>query len=105
MRVGVARAFRRHGPVRIMAAIALWVCLLGPSTGWADAARPVLRAGLNLEVSTLDPVRASNYGENIIVLNVYDPLIFPDPENGVIPWIAKAWDVSDDRKSYTFHLR
>ncbi len=75
------------------------------TTARADAANPVLRAGLTLEVSTLDPVRATNYGENIIVLNVYDMLVFPTPDNKVIPWIAKSWDISDDRKTYTFHLR
>jgi peptide/nickel transport system substrate-binding protein len=78
---------------------------LGSSAVWADAAKPVLRAGLTLEVSTLDPVRATNYGENIIILNVYDMLVMPMPDNTVIPWIAKSWDVSGDRKSYTFHLR
>jgi peptide/nickel transport system substrate-binding protein len=71
----------------------------------ADAQGPVLRAGFNLEISTLDPVRASNYCENIVVLNVYDPLLMPMPDNTVAPWIAKSWDVSEDRKSYTFHLR
>jgi peptide/nickel transport system substrate-binding protein len=84
---------------------ALAALLLGSSSAFADAERPVLRAGLTLEVSTLDPVRATNYCENIIVLNVYDMLVMPDPDKGVIPWIAKSWDVSDDRKAYTFHLR
>ncbi len=78
---------------------------IAPATSWADAAKPVLRAGLTLEVSTLDPVRATNYGENIIILNVYDMLVMPMPDNTVVPWIAKSWDVSDDRKTYTFHLR
>jgi peptide/nickel transport system substrate-binding protein len=87
----------------MMAALAAF--LLGSSAVWADAAKPVLRAGLTLEVSTLDPVRATNYGENIIILNVYDMLVMPMPDNTVIPWIAKSWDVSGDRKSYTFHLR
>ncbi|WP_422001612.1 ABC transporter substrate-binding protein [Reyranella sp.] len=87
----------------ITAAIA--ALALGCSAARADADKPVLRAGLTLEVSTLDPVRATNYGENIIVLNVYDMLVFPDPEKGVVPWIAKSWDTSDDRKTYTFHLR
>ena len=102
MKDSVVTALRTYG-VSIAAALA--VLLLGPSAGWADAARPVLRAGLTLEVSTLDPVRATNYCENIIVLNVYDMLVMPDLEKGVIPWIAKSWDISDDRKSYTFHLR
>jgi peptide/nickel transport system substrate-binding protein len=87
----------------MMAALAAF--LLGSSAVWADAAKPVLRAGLTLEVSTLDPVRTTNYGENIIILNVYDMLVMPMPDNTVIPWIAKSWDVSGDRKSYTFHLR
>ncbi|MBS0518418.1 MAG: ABC transporter substrate-binding protein [Proteobacteria bacterium] len=72
---------------------------------YAEPGRPVLRAGMNLEVSTLDPVRATNLFENTIALNVYDPLVFPDPDKGVIPWIAKSWEASDDRKTYTFHLR
>ena len=74
----------------MMAALAAF--LLGSSAVWADAAKPVLRAGLTLEVSTLDPVRATNYGENIIILNVYDMLVMPMPDNTVIPWIAKSWD-------------
>ncbi|GEP59597.1 ABC transporter substrate-binding protein [Reyranella soli] len=87
-----------------LAAFAL-VSAIAPATVRADAAKPVLRAGLTLEVSTLDPARATNYGENIIVLNVYDMLVMPMPDNTVVPWIAKSWDVSDDRKTYTFHLR
>lgn len=92
--------------VKLISAAALLAALvLGPSAAWADADKPVLRAGLTLEVSTLDPVRATNYGENIIILNVYDMLVMPMPDNTVVPWIAKSWDVSDDRKTYTFHLR
>jgi peptide/nickel transport system substrate-binding protein len=79
--------------------------LLTPAPAEADTARPVLRAGMNLEISTLDPVRATNLFENTISLNVYDPLVFPDPDKGVIPWIASSWEVADDRKAYTFHLR
>jgi peptide/nickel transport system substrate-binding protein len=97
--------FAKRALMMLVPAMVLGACLLSPQAARADAARPVLRAGFNLEVSTLDPVRANNYGENIIVLNVYDPLVYPDPEKGVIPWIASSWDISEDRKSYTFHLR
>lgn len=102
MNAKFARAARKFGvllvTVHAMAA-------MSAADTWADAARPVLRAGLRLEISTLDPVRASNYGEGVIALNVYDPLIFPDPDKGVIPWIAKSWKISEDGKSYTFYLR
>lgn len=97
------RLFRRD---IVRSAVAVVVAAgLATGTALADPARPVLRAGMNLEVSTLDPVRATNLFENTIVLNLYDPLVYPDPEKGVVPWIAKSWEASDDRKTYTFHLR
>jgi peptide/nickel transport system substrate-binding protein len=102
MKTHVAAALRTYG---LSAGLALAALVATPPLGWADAARPVLRAGLTLEISTLDPVRATNYCENIIVLNVYDMLVMPDPDKGVVPWIATSWDTSDDRKSFTFHLR
>jgi len=105
MRHSVFAIVRSLGLSIAAALVTVIVPVALPSAAWADAARPVLRAGLTLEVSTLDPVRATNYCENIIVLNVYDMLVMPDPDKGVVPWIASSWDISDDRKSYTFHLR
>ncbi len=102
---GVKSSMKEKVVKAFSVAAAVAALVFGSSSAFADAEKPVLRAGLTLEVSTLDPVRATNYGENIIVLNVYDMLVFPDPDKGVIPWIAKSWDVSDDRKTYTFHLR
>ena len=38
--------------------------------------------------------------------NVYETLVTIDPESGeIIPRLASSWDISDDARTYTFHLR
>jgi peptide/nickel transport system substrate-binding protein len=36
---------------------------------------------------------------------LYDCLVYQDEQGRVSPWLAKSWEVSDDGKTYTFHLR
>lgn len=37
--------------------------------------------------------------------NVYETLVTIDPESGeIIPRLASSWDISDDARTYTFHL-
>ncbi len=57
------------------------------------------------EVGTVDPARATDYTETISVINIYDPLVFPDGNGVVQPKLAQTWDVSEDALTYTFYLR
>jgi peptide/nickel transport system substrate-binding protein len=36
---------------------------------------------------------------------LYDCLVYQDEEGRVSPWLAKSWEVSEDGRTYTFHLR
>lgn len=36
---------------------------------------------------------------------VYEPLVMADEQEGIHPGLAESWDVADDGKSITFHLR
>ncbi|MBT8339163.1 MAG: nickel ABC transporter, nickel/metallophore periplasmic binding protein [Desulfatitalea sp.] len=36
---------------------------------------------------------------------VYEPLVRYTAEGGIAPWLAAAWEISADRRIYTFHLR
>lgn len=36
---------------------------------------------------------------------LYDCLLAQDEQGNVSPWLAKSWDISEDGKTYTFHLR
>ncbi|MFR5585612.1 MAG: ABC transporter substrate-binding protein [[Clostridium] scindens] len=40
-----------------------------------------------------------------MLINVYDPLVMPQKDGNIEPWIAKEWSVSEDGKTWTFKLR
>ncbi|GAA5237064.1 ABC transporter substrate-binding protein [Verticiella sediminum] len=92
----------RRALARSAIACAVAGCLAGPLQA---AEGPVLRYGIEMELATLDPVRVSNNWETMAAVNLYDTLVFPDPEQGLIPRIAESWEVSEDKKTYTFKLR
>lgn len=52
----------------------------------------------------LDPAIGIGNASSISFVNLYDTLVFPTAE-GVKPWIAESWDVSEDGTEYTFHLK
>lgn len=57
--------------------------------------------------SSIDPMKASDEFEAILVHNVYDPLLYYDQKTppGLVPWIAEDHSVSDDNKTYTLNIR
>ncbi len=36
---------------------------------------------------------------------LFDCLVYQDEQGNISPWLARSWDISDDGKTYTFHLR
>lgn len=63
----------------------------------------LLRMGFAFPTET-DPCTATDYSSMVSQINLYDPLLFPGPE-GMEPWIAEDWEVSNDGRTWTFHLR
>ena len=53
----------------------------------------------------IDPSRGTDSTSTESVLNLYDSLVIPDVKGVPQPHIAESWNVSDDKKSWTFHLR
>lgn len=83
-----------------------------PTTGAAPAQRPagnVLRlpggAGGSMDPPTLDPALAGDAASSVYIVEMFSGLVSLDPSLKVIPDIASSWDISDDRMTYTFHLR
>src|ERR1700712_2803569 len=56
-------------------------------------------------IASLDPAFAKNQSIMWAVHQIYNTLIETDDNLNMVPSLAKSWDVSADRKLYTFHLR
>ncbi len=57
------------------------------------------------DVPTLDSTKASNVITFEIINNCMENLVMLDKNDDVKPGVAKSWDISEDKKRYTFHLR
>ncbi|MBE34270.1 MAG: ABC transporter substrate-binding protein [Opitutaceae bacterium] len=66
----------------------------------------VLRISQRNEPGVLDPALATLPDEFFIIRALSEGLVSPSPDGGTeIAAAAKSWDISDDRLTYTFHLR
>ena len=56
-------------------------------------------------IGELDPHKAIDYIDSIINFNVYDTLVWPNPDGTFTGLLAESWEVSDDGLNYTFTMR
>jgi len=56
------------------------------------------------EPVNIDPAVGSEYSSTIALCNLYDTLVFPNPDGSLKPWLAKDWKISEDGLTYTFEL-
>ncbi|MEP6728939.1 MAG: ABC transporter substrate-binding protein [Bacteroidota bacterium] len=56
-------------------------------------------------IASLDPAFAKNQSVMWAVHQLYNTLVETDDNLNMVPSLAKSWEVSADRKQYTFHLR
>lgn len=52
----------------------------------------------------LDPAIGISNSSAVAFVNLYDTLVFPT-QDGIVEWLAETWDVSEEGKEYTFHLK
>tara|TARA_B110000483_G_scaffold86826_1_gene107224 strand:- start:2522 stop:4135 length:1614 start_codon:yes stop_codon:yes gene_type:complete len=58
------------------------------------------------EPSTLDPHRCTGSPESFIMLALWEPLVdWNETATGMVPAAAANWEISEDGRTYTFHLR
>jgi peptide/nickel transport system substrate-binding protein len=80
-----------------------------PATDYAEQApgKPggTLRIATATDTASLD-IHALSHG-NVQWLGrlLFDNLVYLDDQGRLTPWLATSWDISPDRKTYTFHLR
>ncbi len=56
-------------------------------------------------VPLLDPATAFDEAGSYYLCNVYDPLVWPDHDGVIQPWIATDWEASADGLTWTFTIR
>ncbi|HEV2675953.1 MAG TPA: peptide ABC transporter substrate-binding protein, partial [Aliidongia sp.] len=71
----------------------------------ASAAENVLRRPNTAEPESLDPQKITGLSEANVIRDLFEPLIALDADRHPSPGAAESWDVSDDKKTWTFHLR
>ncbi len=73
------------------------------SGGAAGGAEIVI--SLNADPPKLDPAQSSAFVDRQVLNNICDKLADIDPQGKIIPMLATAWKISDDKLTYTFTLR
>lgn len=65
----------------------------------------VLRYNQPNHITSLDPAFAKSQNNMWAVVHLFDGLVDLDEQLNVVPAIAHSWEISEDGKDYTFHLR
>ncbi len=86
------------------------LALVLPLTIAASMATPAVAGGIwrrgeLADPGSLDPHKASTSIEAHILDELYEGLLSRDAHAKLGPGVAARWDISDDKKTYTFHLR
>jgi oligopeptide transport system substrate-binding protein len=92
--------------------IVIWIGLvvLVAGVAWAMSFAPEAPAGFTFvngtEVKSVDPAIVSGQPEGRIIDCLFEGLTRWDPDTlKPLPGVAESWDISADKKTYTFHLR
>jgi oligopeptide transport system substrate-binding protein len=66
----------------------------------------VLHRGIGNEVTELDPHLVTGVAEGNVLRALFEGLVAEDPiDLHPVPGVAERWELSDNRRVYTFHLR
>jgi oligopeptide transport system substrate-binding protein len=78
---------------------------VGGASGTELAAVQVLHWGNGSEPQSIDPHRGEGVPGSNIQRDLFEGLVGEAPNGDLEPGAAESWEISDDGKRYTFHLR
>lgn len=64
-----------------------------------------LLVGLRQEIGNLDPHLATSFSSFRVIEVMYEGLLRYDEDGALEPALAADWEISEDGKTYTFHIR
>ncbi len=90
---------------KILIAMLLTMMMLISACGGDESANDSLKVMLGSNVVSLDTAQATDSYSFEVIADCIDGLTQLDASGKPIPAIAESFDVSEDGKTYTFHLR
>ena len=51
----------------------------------------------------IDPAIGNDFSSSTSLANIYDTLVFPNPDGTMAPWLAESWESSDDGLDIHIH--
>ena len=76
-----------------------------PAEGSGGALGTTKFVQLFVDPPTLDPHLTTDATSARIIVEVFGGLVTIDPNLDIVPDLAESWDISEDGRVYTFHLR
>ncbi|MFB5188834.1 ABC transporter substrate-binding protein [Alicyclobacillus fastidiosus] len=76
-----------------------------PAVSSSTSQTGTLSVGLQADPATLDPALSSALVDRQVMANIYDTLFALTPDGKIVPDLVKTYEVSQDGKTYTFHLQ
>jgi ABC-type oligopeptide transport system substrate-binding subunit len=70
----------------------------------ASKDKKMITVAINQFKNELDPVKAYNFHQFILIQCVMDTMLHLDEAGNISSEVIKKWDVSNDRKTYTFEI-
>ncbi len=91
----------------VLLSLLLTACAdLGETNVKSGTRDQVLHLGNGTEPQDLDPHTVSGVTEHNIISALLEGLVSEEPRTlAPVPGVAKSWDISEDLKTYTFHIR
>lgn len=92
----------------VFAAAALSLALVAPGRAGSERApteQSIVRKGNYGEPESLDPQLARSVSAQNVLRDLYEGLIAEAPDGRLLPGVAERWSVSEDGRTYRFHLR
>jgi oligopeptide transport system substrate-binding protein len=78
---------------------------IGGESGTELAEVQVIHWGNGADPGTLDPHKSRGVPSSNIGRDLFEGLVNEAPNGDLIPGVAESWDISEDGRTYTFHLR
>ncbi len=91
----------------VLCSLAALAALMGAGCGGGgETETGILQVGNGAALQGLDPHIVTGVPESNVLTALYEGLVRLDPRTGeVLPGVAERWELSEDGRTYTFHLR